>query len=302
MNSFVEWLTANPAAFVGCALLALVVCVAPLYILVRRQRKSIGASVAALEVLISESLRDIRETTSVERQQDREEMGNNLRGMSDSIVRIMGEMSRTLQQQLDSFGGQIRAMSRTEEERMDRMRQNIEEKLNDYDRQMTRVGQMIDEKLSANERRIAEMRQTLSDSIGKLQAENDKKLEQIRVTVDEKLNATLDKRLGESFRSVSDRLEQVYKGLGEMQTLAVGVGDLKRVLTSVKTRGIWGEVQLGSVLQQVLTPGQYETNVQIKPGNAGRVEYAICLPGKDADGAGVYLPIDAKFPVEDYQT
>jgi len=228
-------------------------------------------------------------------------MGNNLRGMSDSIVRIMGEMSRTQQQQLDSFGGQIRAMSRTEEERMDRMRQNIEEKLNDYDRQMARVGQIIDEKLSANERRIAEMRQTLSDSIGKLQSENDKKLEQIRITVDEKLNATLDKRLGESFRSVSDRLEQVYKGLGEMQSLAVGVGDLKRVLTSVKTRGIWGEVQLGSVLQQVLTPGQYEANAQVKPGSSERVEYAICLPGKEVDGKGVYLPIDAKFPVEDYQ-
>src|SRR5262249_50197470 len=132
------------------------------------------------------------------------------------------------------------------------------------------------------------------------QTENEKKLDQMRQTVDEKLQGTLEARLGESFKQVSDRLEQVYKGLGEMQTLAVGVGDLKRVLTNVKTRGTWGEVQLGALLEQVLAPDQYGQNIATS-GTGERVEYAIKLPGRDTNGASVWLPIDAKFPVEDYQ-
>jgi DNA recombination protein RmuC len=123
----------------------------------------------------------------------------------------------------------------------------------------------------------------------------------MRQTVDERLTATLEKRLGESFSQVSERLEAVHKGLGEMQQLAAGVGDLKRMLTNVKTRGTWGEVQLNMLLEQVLTPDQYESNVVCKAGSCERVEYAIRLPGQHADGGPVWLPIDAKFPVEDYQ-
>jgi DNA recombination protein RmuC len=122
----------------------------------------------------------------------------------------------------------------------------------------------------------------------------------MRATVDEKLHETLEKRLGESFKQVADRLEQVHKGLGEMQSLAVGVGDLKRVLTNVKSRGTWGEVQLGALLEQTLTREQYDTNVATKPGSRDRVEYAIRLPGRDG-GAPVWLPVDSKFPVEDYE-
>jgi DNA recombination protein RmuC len=122
----------------------------------------------------------------------------------------------------------------------------------------------------------------------------------MRKTVDEKLQGTLEKRLGESFKLVSDRLEQVHKGLGEMQSLAVGVGDLKKVLTNVKTRGSWGEIQLGNLLDQILTPDQYEKNVSTKTGSADRVEFALKLPGRD-DGKPVWLPIDAKFPKEDYE-
>jgi DNA recombination protein RmuC len=122
----------------------------------------------------------------------------------------------------------------------------------------------------------------------------------MRRTVDEKLHATLEQRLGESFKLVSDRLEQVHRGLGEMQTLAAGVGDLKRVLTNVKTRGTWGEVQLSALLEQLLTADQFAANVATRPGSNERVDFAIRLPGKD-DGAVVWLPIDAKFPIEDYQ-
>ncbi len=147
---------------------------------------------------------------------------------------------------------------------------------------------------------LQDLKATVDGRLATIQVENEKKLEQMRQTVDEKLQGTLESRLGESFKQVSDRLEQVYRGLGEMQTLAAGVGDLKRVLTNVKTRGTWGEVQLGTLLEQMLAPDQYGQNV-VTSGTCERVEYAIKLPGRDSNGAPVWLPIDAKFPVEDYQ-
>lgn len=144
------------------------------------------------------------------------------------------------------------------------------------------------------------LKTTVDARLATIQEENEKKLEQMRQTVDEKLQGTLEARLGESFKQVSDRLEQVYKGLGEMQTLAAGVGDLKRVLTNVKTRGNWGEVQLGSLLAEMLAADQYGQNIATT-GTGERVEYAIKLPGGNGNNAPVWLPIDAKFPVEDYQ-
>jgi DNA recombination protein RmuC len=126
------------------------------------------------------------------------------------------------------------------------------------------------------------------------------KLEKMRETVDEKLHKTLEERLGQSFKLVSDRLEAVQKGLGEMQSLANGVGDLKKVLSNVKTRGVLGEIQLGNILEQIMAPEQYEANVKTKSGSNDHVEFAIKLPGKDENGKEVYLPIDAKFPQEDY--
>ena len=151
-----------------------------------------------------------------------------------------------------------------------------------------------------NERKLDTIRSAVDEKLTSLQNENSKKLEEMRVTVDEKLHSTLEKRLGESFKMVNDRLESVYKGLGEMQNLASGVGDLKKVLSNVKTRGTWGEVQLGTLLEQMLTAEQYEKNVALKKGSGERVEFAIKLPG-GSDGKPVWLPIDAKFPLEDYQ-
>ncbi len=152
-----------------------------------------------------------------------------------------------------------------------------------------------------NEQKLDKLRETVEKQLKELQEDNSKKIEQMRATVDEKLHATLEQRLGESFKLVSERLEQVHKGLGEMQTLASGVGDLKKVLTNVKTRGTWGEVQLNSLLEQILTPDQYVANVATKKGSADRVEFALKLPGKDEKQGFIYLPIDAKFPQEDYQ-
>jgi len=148
---------------------------------------------------------------------------------------------------------------------------------------------------------VARLGQTVEQRLAKLQEENGAKLEQMRQTVDEKLQGTLEKRLGESFKLVSERLELVHKGLGEMQSLANGVGDLKKVLTNVKTRGIWGEVQLGNLLEQMLTPEQYLANVACRPGSAERVEYVVRMPGRGESDSEVWLPIDAKFPREDYE-
>ncbi|MBN1497440.1 MAG: DNA recombination protein RmuC [Spirochaetes bacterium] len=196
----------------------------------------------------------------------REELMNTLRVFGDSIVKNMNEAFSGNRGLLDSFSKHLLNLTNTNEQKMENMRRTIEER------------------------------------IRHLQEDNAKKLDQMRVTVDEKLQSTLEKRLGESFRIVSERLEMVYRGLGEMKTLATSVGDLKNVLTNVKTRGVWGEIQLGILLEQVLAPEQYEQNVATKKRSADRVEFAIRLPGRSSDRDDVvWLPIDAKFPQEDYQ-
>ncbi|MEI6025266.1 MAG: DNA recombination protein RmuC [Betaproteobacteria bacterium] len=152
-----------------------------------------------------------------------------------------------------------------------------------------------------NEQRLGEVRTAVQEQLKALQEGNERKLEQMRATVDEKLHATLELRLGQSFKQVAERLEQVHQGLGEMQGLARDVGSLNRVLTNVKTRGVFGEVQLAGLLEQVFTPQQYAANVETVPGSGARVEFAIRLPGRSDDGAPLWLPIDAKFPREDHE-
>jgi len=163
------------------------------------------------------------------------------------------------------------------------------------------MGHALSALTESNAQRMAEVRATLEAKIKDLQNDNATRLEEMRKTVDEKLHATLETRLTESFRHVSERLEKVHQGLGEMQQLAIGVGDLKRVLTNVKTRGTWGEVQLEMLLEQVLTSEQYAKNVETIPGSGARVEFAIKLPGQVDGGTPVWLPIDAKFPKEQYE-
>lgn len=159
----------------------------------------------------------------------------------------------------------------------------------------------IQELMKSNADKHLELQGVLNAELAKLRQENEAKLEQMRATVDEKLQGTLEKRLGESFTLVSQRLEEVQKGLGEMQTLAQDVGGLKRVLTNVKSRGGWGEVQLERQLEDILTRDQYDANVAVRPGSGERVEFAVKLPGRDEAGSVVYLPIDSKFPQEDYE-
>ena len=162
------------------------------------------------------------------------------------------------------------------------------------------VGADIDRMTGVIDRRLGLMQETMETRLKTLQDDNARKLDSMRQTVDEKLQSTLETRLGESFKTVNDQLEKVYKGLGDMQSLAAGVGDLKKVLTNVQTRGTWGEISLGNLLEQVLTPQQYRPNVKVAPRRGEIVEYAICLPGKEDGIDTVYLPIDSKFPMECY--
>ena len=212
----------------------------------------------------------------------REELSRGRREDTEESFRDRGERAQSanlLAQALSTQVGQFGALQA--------------ERLEAFARELNRFSLGLDE-------RCERLKIAVEGRLTAMQADNAAKLEEMRRTVDEKLHATLEQRLGQSFKQVSDRLEQVHRGLGEMQTLAAGVGDLKRVLTNVKTRGTWGEVQLAALLEQLLTAEQFSVNVITRPGSNERVDFAIRLPGK-GDGAVVWLPIDAKFPIEDYQ-
>ena len=203
-----------------------------------------------------------------------------LRDIGDRITQSMSHISQSQTVLLESMQRQLLLSTRNQEERVSQM-------------SMT-----VNETLSLLDSRMEQVRQATAAGMENLRQENTRQLNEMRRSVDERLTQSLDKKLNDSFALVSQRLEQVYRGLGEMQTLATGVGDLKRVLTNVKTRGIWGEMQLQNLICSILTPEQYEENVAVVPRSTERVEFAVRLPGKDADT--VYLPIDSKFPVEDY--
>ncbi|NWG75924.1 MAG: DNA recombination protein RmuC, partial [Rubrivivax sp.] len=196
---------------------------------------------------------------------------------------------------------QVQALQRMSEQQAATLQRASEQQALTLQRLSDTLAEQLRALAESNERRLAEMRQTVEGRLQALQQGNEAKLEQMRATVDEKLHATLEQRLGESFRQVAERLELVHQGLGEMQSLARDVGSLNRVLTNVKTRGVFGEVQLAGLLEQVLTPDQYAANVETVPGSGARVEYAIRLPGRGGDQQPLWLPIDAKFPREDYE-
>jgi len=234
------------------------------------------------------------------REEQREGRGE-LRQQLDSLSSAQG-------QRIEGFGLRLDSLSVRADQRLDVLRQALTEDAHKA-RMESAVGQQqFTEQLGArlrelserNAQTLGELRIGLEQQLQRLQTDNAAKLEQMRATVDEKLQTTLEARLGQSFKLVSERLEAVQRGLGEMQTLAAGVGDLKRVLTNVKTRGVFGEVQLGALLEQVLVPEQYEANCATVPGSSERVEFAVRLPGASPE-VPVHLPIDAKFPREDYE-
>ena len=236
----------------------------------------VRANAERLERIERELRREITESARAGRQ----ELAQNLAAFQQTLVQQSGEATRTQNTQIDAFGQQLALLQKTLSDTLTNQLSSLSE---------------------SNARRMNEVRETLEKQLAQLQTNNAAKLDEMRATVDEKLQATLQARLGESFKQVADRLEQVHKGLGEMQSLAQGVGDLKHLLTNVKTRGMFGEAQLASLLEQVFVPDQYAVQVATRPGSKNVVDFAIKLPGKSDNGEPLWLPIDAKFPNEDYE-
>ncbi len=224
--------------------------------------------------------RGLRQEISESARSSRQELTQNLATFQQTLVQQGAEATRTQNTQIDAFGQQLALLQKT---------------LSDT------LAQRLEALSESNARRMSEVRATLEAQLAQLQQTNIAKLDEMRATVDEKLQTTLHARLGESFKQVAERLEQVHKGLGEMQTLAAGVGDLKHLLTNVKTRGMFGEAQLAGLLEQVFVPDQYAAQIATRPGSKNVVDFAIKLPGKSDDGSPLWLPIDAKFPNEDYE-
>jgi DNA recombination protein RmuC len=274
-----------PEAAVAVIVVALVVVAALVAVVIAR----LSALLAARDAAARESA-ELRTQVAVLAAQGadferdmRQELANARLEQATAAQTARTELGSTFARQAQSIQQQLQATATAQSE------------------QLRHFGERLAHLTQASEQRLEAVRSTVEQRLDVLRSENTQKLDQMRATVDEKLQATLDERLGASFRQVSERLEQVHKGLGEMQTLAAGVGDLKRVLSNVKTRGGWGEVQLGTLLAEMLTPSQYEQNVATRPGSADRVEFAVKLPGRADDGVPCWLPIDAKFPLEDYQ-
>ena len=265
-----EWIS---LALQVCTLLAVLVLVV---LALRRTADTQTAPLERLERELRDELGRLAQTT-------RGDLGT----FQQMLLTQSGDVARTQNEQIEGFRTQLAATQAQTEAALRRLTESMIEQWRALS--------------ASNEARLNEVRQAVDARLQALQDGNEKKLDQMRATVDEKLHATLEQRLGESFKQVAERLEQVHRGLGEMQLLAKDVGSLNRVLTNVKSRGVFGEVQLAGLLEQVFTPDQYAANVETIPGTGARVEFAIRLPGRNDDATPLWLPIDAKFPREDYE-
>ena len=238
--------------------------------------KELLSAVLLCSERVEKAERELRRELQESARASRQEAGQTMASFQQTLMQQSAEATRTQNMQMDAFGQQLVLMQK-----------NVSDSLN-------RIAE-------SNAQRMLDVRQTLDNQLAQLQTSNAAKLDEMRATVDEKLQSTLEARLGESFKQVADRLEQVHKGLGEMQSLAQGVGDLKHLLSNVKTRGMFGEAQLASLLEQVFVPDQYATQVPTRPGSKHVVDFAIKLPGQGDRQVPLWLPIDAKFPNEDYE-
>ena len=283
------------------------------------------ADLVTLRTALSDDLRRGRDEAGGHGRDLREEVGSAVARLGETLSAAFGRTGTSQAEKLDTMTAVVRGLGEANERRLSEMRRDGEEGGTalraEVERQLTTLGAMLGGKLEGGSvaqkerldgvsdsiRRLVQsnaeanesLRKTVEGKLETLRNENAAKLEEMRRTVDEKLQGTLEERLGEKFKIVSHHLEQVHRSVGEMQSLATGVGDLKRVLTNVKTRGTWAEVSLGSLLDQVLTAEQYDRNVEAVRGSGERVEYAVRLPGQ-GPGETVWLPIDAKFPIEDW--
>lgn len=291
-----------------------------------------------IRTIVDARIKELQEGNEKKLGEMRKDATDGLKTTSETLGKALDDMGKAQQAQLEGMTKRLKELTESNQTSMDRIRTMLDDRVKELREgneknlgemrkeatdglkttsetlgkaldemgkaqqvQLEGMTKQLKEHTESNQTALDKIRTTFDARVKELQEGNEKKLEEMRKTVDEKLHDTLEKRLGESFKLVSDRLDAVHKGLGEMQSLATGVGDLKRVLTNVKARGTWAEVQLGGLLEQVLTAQQYEKNVSVKPDSVERVEYAVRLPGpKDDPGNHVWLPIDSKFPQEDY--
>ena len=273
-------------SLLGAAIVAIVL----LLLILLRPRGAAGDGATTLALVQQHQQQSLERIDRVEREV-RLQLQASAQAARQDLATSLAQFQAATLQQLDSLRTQMQAQGKV----------GREEQAQSLARFADSTNQTLAQLTESNAQRMLEVRATLENKIRDLQADNGARLEEMRKTVDEKLHATLETRLSASFQQVSERLEKVHQGLGEMQQLALGVGDLKRVLTNVKTRGTWGEVQLEMLLEQVLTVDQYAKNVETVPGSGARVEFALKLPGMLDGGPPVWMPIDAKFPKEQYE-
>jgi DNA recombination protein RmuC len=293
---------------------------------IKNKLDSLEKDISRIEASIREEFSRNREETQKSFKENRSELSQSLATFSELLTNTVKGLSTNQKEQFDVFSTRIKELTDLLNERFKvfqeqnsiQSRENKEDlarslklfqdsfsqSVKDFnDIQLQKFSELIlkqEQLKKETESKLEQIRDAVEKKLETILQKNEKKLEEMRATVDEKLQTTLEKRLSESFKLVSERLEQVHKGLGEMQNLASDVGDLKKVFSNVKSRGVIGEIQLGAILENILSPGQYEKNVKTKKGSSDLVEYAIVLPGKDEHGQPVYLPVDAKFPMEDY--
>lgn len=296
MSDWLLWLV--PASSLITVCLLLIVLRQALRERSADEPQKLSHALVALTTAVERIERELRSEVQTSARDSRAELMQSLAIFQQALLGQSGDVARTQNEQIDSFRVQLGATQQQQaaslllaRDAQDMALKRFAEGLNEQLRQVA----------EGSERKLGEVRLVVEQRLTALQDGNEKKLDQMRATVDEKLQTTLEARLGESFKLVAERLEQVHKGLGEMQTLAAGVGDLKHLLTNVKTRGIFGEAQLAGLLEQVFVVDQYAAQVATRPGSKNMVDFAIKLPGKSEQGQPLWLPIDAKFPNEDYE-
>lgn len=294
----------EPALLTLNTILLLAVATA-VFVLFRRDQPSEQADATEslrdeMDTLRKEQAAQLQDAFERARKENAESDQRQRQELVDTLDKLAGQQGQTLKQ----FAERLDKLTETSQNQSGQLRESLDKRMHTFGEaqgtQMQTFGERLEKLTDGTKKQAEQLRDAIQKSLDTMRKGNEDKLEKMRLTVDEKLQGTLEKRLGESFKLVSERLEKVQRGLGEMQELAKGVGDLKRVMTNVKTRGTWGEYQLAALLEQVLTPDQYEANVKVVPGKDANVEFAVKLPGSD-DEHTVWLPIDAKFPQEDYE-
>lgn len=282
---------------------------------------------AKLDPLMRDEFSRSRSENNVAFKENREELNASFKTLGETLSKTVTDLSNIQKNQFEAFSNQLNQLVKSFDEKTQNLQELLEKTSRENRIEQTNSLKSFEEKFTVNvkefnelqkqkfdelslkqeqikkdtEDKLKEIRETVEQKLKSMQEDNSVKLEEMRKVVDEKLQETVEKRFNESFKLISDRLEQVHKGLGEMQTLASGVGDLKKVLMNVKTRGNLGEIQLGAILEQILSTEQYQKNAAVKEGSQERVEFVIKLPGKDNNDNSLLLPIDSKFPTEDYQ-